>query len=135
MTRIYRSYLSELGLTYPQYIVMIVLWEAHRKHPQNQLKVSELSEISKIDCSALSLILSKLISKNYIKTKISLEDRRLKFIHLTTKGLKLVNEAQAIPEKMGLHFNGIKKNDFRQLNQLMKVFLKSVNEERYSKKL
>ena len=112
ITRLYRPILKELELTYPQYLVMIVLWEQYRNNETISLKISEISKVSKMDLGALSLILNKLTSKNYVSISVDNLDHRIKNVSLTSHGLKLYKQAQLVPTKIGEHFSHMDQNDF-----------------------
>ena len=79
-TRAYRPLLQKMDITYPQYLVLLVLWE------HKQLTISELVEKSRIDPGGLTLILKKLEQKGYVHIQPSEQDKRVKQVVLTTKG-------------------------------------------------
>jgi DNA-binding MarR family transcriptional regulator len=126
ITRLYRPLLTSLDLTYPQYLIMIVLWEQLREDKYRKLRISEISDISKIDLSALSLILNKLVSKKYILIMVDQLDQRKKIVSLTPSGISLYNKAQSIPTKMGEHFGHMDQDDFANLNHLMKKLISNI---------
>ncbi len=94
MTKLYRPLLKELNLTYPQYIIMMALWE---KKTETMLKLSKLTNIDK---GSLSEILKKLESKAFLEIAIDKDDKRLKHISLTPLGEQLKLKANSIPEKL-----------------------------------
>lgn len=95
--RSYRIYLDELDLTYPQYVVMMALWE------KDKVQVSELEEKTQIDAGSLSLILQKLITKKFIKTQSDEIDKRKKIVSLTDRGEGLKKKAAKIPSQVSCH--------------------------------
>ena len=113
VTRLYKPLLDELDLTYPQYVLMMALWEL------TAAPVSMLQKLTKIDSGSLSLILKKLESKKYIKLKSSSEDKRVKNISLTTKGLELKKLARTIPEKILCKINNLSVNEASDLARLL----------------
>ncbi|MCY1165948.1 Organic hydroperoxide resistance transcriptional regulator [compost metagenome] len=91
MTRLYKPLLDELGLTYPQYLVMLVLWE------KDGLMVSELGERLYLDSGTLTPLLKRLESSGLISRIRAVEDERRVHITLTAAGRKLKARAARIP--------------------------------------
>ncbi|MDW5442446.1 MarR family transcriptional regulator [Polaromonas sp. SM01] len=91
MTRLYKPLLDELGLTYPQYLAMLVLWE------QDGLMVSELGERLYLDSGTLTPLLKRLESSGLITRIRALEDERRVHITLTASGRKLKTRAAKVP--------------------------------------
>ena len=91
MTRVYKPLLDELGLTYPQYLAMLVLWE------QDGLSVSALGERLYLDSGTLTPLLKRLESSGLVSRIRALEDERRVHITLTAPGRKLKARAAKIP--------------------------------------
>jgi MarR family transcriptional regulator, organic hydroperoxide resistance regulator len=91
MTRVYKPLLDEIGLTYPQYLAMLVLWE------QDGLMVSELGERLYLDSGTLTPLLKRLESSGLIARIRAVEDERRVHITLTAAGRKLKAKAAKIP--------------------------------------
>jgi MarR family transcriptional regulator, organic hydroperoxide resistance regulator len=91
MTRIYKPLLDELGLTYPQYLAMLVLWE------KDGLMVSELGERLYLDSGTLTPLLKRLESSGLIARVRDVKDERRVHITLTLAGRKLKAKAVDIP--------------------------------------
>lgn len=91
MTRLYKPLLDELGLTYPQYLAMLVLWE------KDGLMVSELGERLYLDSGTLTPLLKRLESSGLISRIRAVEDERRVHITLTAAGRKLKTRAARIP--------------------------------------
>jgi MarR family transcriptional regulator, organic hydroperoxide resistance regulator len=91
MTKLYKPLLEELGLTYPQYLAMLVLWE------RDGLMVSELGERLFLDSGTLTPLLKRLESAGLIARIRAVEDERRVHITLTAEGRKLKVRAQTIP--------------------------------------
>lgn len=113
ITRAYRPYLQEIDLTYPQYVVMMALWQ------QDKIEIGKLRSLTKVDGGALSLILKKLQSKELIVLKPSKEDKRIKHINLTSQGSALANRAALIPEKMMCKFSQVDIEDVESLKRVL----------------
>ncbi len=94
ITARYRPLLLELGLTYPQYITMLVLWES------SNLSVSEIGERLILDSGTLTPLLKKLESSGLIERRRDSADERRVIVSLTAKGTELKHQAASIPEKL-----------------------------------
>ena len=92
--RLYKPYMDELGLTYTQYITMLVLWE------RGKLTVKELGEKLYLDSGTLTPLLKKLEQKGLILRERSKEDERNLFITLTEEGDSMKDRALHIPYEM-----------------------------------
>jgi len=91
MTKLYKPLLDELGLTYPQYLAMLVLWE------KDGLMVSELGERLYLDSGTLTPLLKRLEASGLISRIRAVEDERRVHITLTAAGRKLKSRAAKIP--------------------------------------
>ena len=91
MTKIYKPQLDELGLTYPQYLAMLVLWE------KDGLMVSELGQRLYLDSGTLTPLLKRLEASGFIARIRAVEDERRVHITLTSSGRKLKAKAARIP--------------------------------------
>ena len=91
MTKLYKPLLEELGLTYPQYLAMLVLWE------RDGLMVSELGERLYLDSGTLTPLLKRLEASGYISRLRAVDDERRVHITLTASGRKLKAQAAKIP--------------------------------------
>ena len=91
MTKLYQPLLEELGLTYPQYLAMLVLWE------RDGLMVSELGERLYLDSGTLTPLLKRLEGAGLIARIRAVHDERRVHITLTAAGRKLKARARKIP--------------------------------------
>lgn len=94
ITSQYRPYLEEINLTYPQYLVMLVLWEDER------VNMSELGDKLSLDTGTLSPLVKRLIEKKLVEKKRCEDDERIVYITTTTQGKKLKKKAKSIPKKL-----------------------------------
>lgn len=94
ITNHYRPLLKALDLTYPQYLVMLVLWE---KSPQT---VGTLGDFLDLDTGTLTPLLKRLESKGLVHRERATQDERVVQISLTTKGDALKLQAATIPSAM-----------------------------------
>lgn len=91
MTKLYKPLLEELGLTYPQYLAMLVLWE------QDGLTVSELGERLYLDSGTLTPLLKRMETAGLVSRLRAVQDERRVHITLTAAGRKLKARAARIP--------------------------------------
>jgi len=91
MTKLYKPLLDELGLTYPQYLAMLVLWEG------DGLMVSELGQRLCLDSGTLTPLLKRLESTGLVSRLRDAEDERRVRIQLTAAGRKLKARAAKVP--------------------------------------
>jgi DNA-binding MarR family transcriptional regulator len=91
MTKRYKPLLAPLGLTYPQYLVMLLLWE------RDGLMVSELGERLFLDSGTLTPLLKRLETSGLIARVRDVADERRVHITLTASGRKLKTKAAAVP--------------------------------------
>ncbi|WER49719.1 MarR family transcriptional regulator [Cupriavidus sp. WKF15] len=94
MTKVYKPMLDELGLTYPQYLVMLVLWE------HETLTVSELGTRLALDSGTLTPLLKRLESAGRVSRTRDAADERRVIVALTEAGRNLRQAAAGIPEKL-----------------------------------
>ena len=95
VTGLYTPHLKPLGLTYTQYLVMLVLWE------RDNIPVGEICERLMLDNGTLSPLLKKMQAAGYIERTRSSEDDRVVLITLTERGTALREQAKAIPQAVG----------------------------------
>jgi DNA-binding MarR family transcriptional regulator len=88
---LYRPLLDPMGLTHPQYLVMLALWE------ESPLSVKQLSGLLQLDPGTLSPLLKRLESAGYLTRQRDPRDERSLAVRLTSSGQELRNEALKIP--------------------------------------
>ena len=105
VTNAYRPVLTELGLTYPQYLVMLVLWE------QETCTVKELATVLQLDHGTLTPLLRRMESNGFVTRRRAGGDERFVEIGLTPHGESLKDQAHKIhcdmKEAMGLGDDGL----------------------------
>lgn len=94
LTRAYQPHLEAIGLTYPQYLVMLVLWE------REKVSMRELSELLHLNSNTLSPLLKRMESQHLLLRKRSFQDERQQEIHLQEAGRALQPQAAHIPETL-----------------------------------
>ncbi|WP_181776706.1 MarR family winged helix-turn-helix transcriptional regulator [Amycolatopsis pittospori] len=105
VTALYRVVLDDLGLTYPQYLVMLALWE------EDARLVKELGTLLNLDSGTLSPLLKRLEKSGLVRRDRQADDERSVRISLTEDGAKLKERASGIPgvigDAMGLDKDGL----------------------------
>lgn len=123
--RLYRPLLEEIGLTYPQYLVMLVLWE------HGECTVKELGERLYLDSGTLTPMLKRMEAAGLIERQRSRQDERVVMISLTKQGQELKERAYCVPEAL-LAKSGVSPEQFMQmLNQFQQLLFRihQINEE------
>jgi DNA-binding MarR family transcriptional regulator len=92
MTGAYHEYLSALGLTYPQYLVLVVLWE------EDGARVSRIGERLFLDSATLTPVLKRLETRGLLERRRSTADERVVEVFLTVAGKRLQKKAGEVSE-------------------------------------
>lgn len=119
--RVYRPYLNELQLTYPQYLVLVTLWEKQAS------TIKELGEALDLDTGTLTPMLKRMESAGLITRQRDNKDERVVNIHITPDGMALQERANCIPQSL-LQSSGMKEEEIRQLNSAILNLLRNVSE-------
>ena len=110
----YHPYLTELGLTYTQYIAMMVFWA------DGKISVKELGKKLFLDSGTLTPVLKSLEEKGYVKRCRSSEDERVLIVEITEAGEELKERAVSVPEKIA----GCVRLDTEEAMQLYRLLYK-----------
>ncbi|MBC9725498.1 MarR family winged helix-turn-helix transcriptional regulator [Streptomyces sp. TRM68367] len=105
---IYRVALKDLGLTYPQYLVMLVLWE------HGELPVKKLGEHLRLDSGTLSPLLKRLEAAGLVRRERSARDERSVEVRLTEEGTALRERALEVPRRIAAA-TGVDVGELREL--------------------
>ncbi|HHW94892.1 MAG TPA: MarR family transcriptional regulator [Mogibacterium sp.] len=119
MIKKYKPYLDKIGLTYTQYIAMIVMWET------GKINVKDLGERLFLDSGTLTPLLKSLEKKGLITRTRDKDDRRVLNVELTDKGEKLKEKAIEIPYQMG----GCIRLEKSEAEALQKILNKLLSQE------
>ncbi|WP_026565803.1 MarR family winged helix-turn-helix transcriptional regulator [Bacillus sp. UNC41MFS5] len=122
ITKLYRNLLEELDVTYPQYLVLLVLWE------EKSATVKELGQKLFLDSGTLSPMLKRMEGNNLIERRRSIEDERTVIISLTKKGEDLKDKAQCIPSKL-LENLPLDMKELKNLNQTLSTILNRIQQK------
>ncbi|WP_413692674.1 MarR family winged helix-turn-helix transcriptional regulator [Psychromonas sp. KJ10-2] len=123
IARTYRPLLADINLTYPQYVVMMALWE------EDKITIAALIEKTAIDGSALTQILKKMTDKALLMVIKDESDKRKRLIQLTKQGQSLKQQASDIPNKIQCKFNSIDSTQAEQLMHLLDLVVHDLNSE------
>ena len=121
MTAAYAPLLAPLGLTYPQYLVMLVLWEA------DGASVKEIGDRLQLDSGTLTPLLKKLEADELVKRTRDEQDARVVRITLTRAGKGLEKKAHGIPRALGCTF-GIELPAIARLREELTALTRTLRE-------
>ncbi len=121
MTKVYKPLLQGLGLTYPQYLAMLVLWE------RDGLTVGEISQRLLTDPGSLTPLLKRLESEGLLSRTRSREDERVVIVELTEQGRALQTQAREIPQCI-LGASGQTVTQLRQLQEDLLALRRNLQE-------
>ncbi|OCA80458.1 hypothetical protein BBH99_15435 [Chryseobacterium contaminans] len=116
ITSLYKPYLDEISLTYPQYLVMLVLWES------GEMNIGKIGEHLHLDNGTLTPLLKRMEKNGLLKRTRSQDDERVVLISLTENGRDLKEKAKHIPEAVQACFNlgeGQKKQLMSGLDEIL----------------
>lgn len=113
----YTPYLKPLGLTYTQYIVLMVLWE------KENVTVGQLGETLCLDAGTLTPLLKRLEKAGLVTRRRSEEDERVTVISITPEGDRLKEVCKDIPAKMSRKGSVLSEKDAKELYRLLYLFL------------
>jgi MarR family transcriptional regulator, organic hydroperoxide resistance regulator len=120
MTAAYRPVLDELNLTYPQYLVLLVLWE------EGRATVGGLGERLQLDSGTLSPLLKRLEANGFVRRERSSTDERLVDVTLTAAGRRLERRAQCMPERL-FSSTGMTEKDAANLRDAVRQLTDALN--------
>ncbi|MFD7443711.1 MarR family winged helix-turn-helix transcriptional regulator [Streptomyces sp. NPDC059909] len=92
---VYRAILKDLGITYPQYLVLLVLWE------HGELPVKTIGARLRLDSGTLSPLLKRLEALGLVERRRSTEDERSVTVRTTEQGTALQEQAALVPQRIG----------------------------------
>ena len=95
----YTPFLKEIGLTYAQYVTMMVLWE------EKTITMHDLGKRLFLDSGTLTPVLKKLEAQGYVKRSRKPDDERVVVVDITPEGTALRDKALAVPHAMGCRIN------------------------------
>ncbi len=125
ITRNYQPYLDKLGITYPQYLVLLVLWE------NDGLTVNEISRRLILNTNTTTPLLKRLEVLRIVKRQRSADDERKVLITLTAKGRGMESVAAVIPQKLsaGLIPDGMNEKDLIELKEKLYTIINYLSDK------
>ncbi|MBD0401990.1 MarR family winged helix-turn-helix transcriptional regulator [Flammeovirga sp. EKP202] len=122
ITQQYRPLLEKLEVTYPQYLVLLVLWE------EDGIPIKEITEKLLLETNTLTPLLKRMQTNGLIERTRSKEDERIVTISLTEKGKKLQQKAEEIPNDLlqTLECLNIGKEDMLKVKEVLEKMLSNV---------
>jgi DNA-binding MarR family transcriptional regulator len=126
--REYQPYLDKLGITYPQYLVLMVLWET------DTISVNEISKKLILNTNTITPLLKRMETQGIIERHRSENDERKVIVNLTQKGKLMQIEAAVIPEKLasGLISDTMKIEELIDLKHKLDVIINFLIEKNNS---
>jgi MarR family transcriptional regulator, organic hydroperoxide resistance regulator len=116
VTQLYRPLLAPLGITYPQYLVLLVLWE------EGKVSVGRLCERLYLDSGTLTPLLKRLEAAGLVRRQRSTADERVVEIDLTHAGKQLKRSAARVPQALACRV-GLSSDEFTRVrHQLARLF-------------
>lgn len=115
VTNAYSPYFKELGITYPQYLVLMILWEKDNR------VISEITELTKLETNTMTPLLQRMEKQGLILRSRGLVDTRQRIISLTKEGKQLEERVKEIPNCLAREIvdNGISPEDLMTLVPLI----------------
>ena len=120
--RYYRIYLNEIGITYTQYLVLLVLWE------QESTNVNKIAKTLQLDSPTVTPIIQKLEKMNLVKRERSKSDERIVIVSLTKNGIDLEHQVAAIQDKVACKTQ-LNTKDFDELKETLNNLTKTMSEK------
>lgn len=120
IVRAYTPLLEPLGLTYTQYIAMMVMWE------HKSITVKEMGQLLYLDSGTLTPMLKKMEKVGWLKRRRSSEDERLVILSITEAGERLQEQAAEVPLKMQSCVK-LSSEDAMQLYRLLRELMNTLN--------
>ena len=128
LTRAYRSLLKPLGLTYPQFVVMMALWE------EDGVSITHLASCTKLGLPTMTPLLKRLEEKKLLKREASPTDDRQKLVVLTIEGKALAAQGEAVTRE-AFRRTGFQPSEAKQLLDLCQQMIEQMEPHDYSDSL
>ncbi len=124
--REYQPYLDELGITYPQYLVLMVLWE------KDGISVNDISQKLILNTNTVTPLLKRMEAQGILSRTRSGKDERKVLVSLTDKGKEIRHEAASIPLKLaeGLEAASMTSEELTEIRNKLNVLIDLLNKGR-----
>ena len=125
ITREYQPFLDKLGITYPQYLVLMILWE------EDALPVNDIAKKLILNTNTITPLLKRMEKDGIIRRKRSGEDERKVIVQLTGKGRQLQEEAALIPEQLAARLieGELMIDDLVRLKEMLDSMIRSLSKQ------
>lgn len=129
ITQLYTEHFKAFDLTYPQYLVFMVLWE---KAPR---KVTEIADLLLLDTGTITPLIKRMEKRGWVVRKRSTKDERSVEVHLTAEGRKMEKNFASVPDQMVCALDcqkselDVLKSSLNKLNEQMKITLEGGHHE------
>ena len=123
--REYQPHLDKMGITYPQYLVLMVLWES------DGISVNEIAQKLILNTNTVTPLLKRMESLGIIERRRSGSDERKVLVNLTERGRAMQEESSEIPEKMalGLDTGGLTLPEIYNLRSTLNMLIQSLQKK------
>lgn len=121
VTRRYAEVLAEVGLTYPQYLVMLALWT------DGQLSVGDLGRRLRLDSGTLTPLLKRLETAGRVERHRDPEDERRVVVSPTPEAERLRERVADVPREVALSM-GLRSDEFAQLHHLLSALIRNLDD-------
>lgn len=125
ITREYQPFLDKLGITYPQYLVLMILWE------EDGLPVNDIARKLILNTNTITPLLKRMEKDGIIRRKRSGEDERKVIVQLTGKGRELQEKAALIPEQLAARLaeGELMIDDLVRLKEMLDSMIRSLSKQ------
>jgi len=125
ITREYQPFLDKLGITYSQYLVLMILWE------EDGMPVNDIAKKLILNTNTITPLLKRMENQGIIRRKRSRQDERKVIVQLTAKGRELQEEASLIPEKLAgrLVEGELKIDDLIRMKEMLDSMIRSLSNQ------
>lgn len=120
ITRAYRSRLSQIGLTYPQYLVMMVLWQA------DGITVKSLAQQLHLDSATITPLLKRLETSGFVRRQRGTVDERMVHVHLSDKGRHIQAQVAEMQKSVACQTE-LPETEFIELRSTLHQLVDSIN--------
>jgi DNA-binding MarR family transcriptional regulator len=123
ITQAYTPMLTELGITYPQYLVLMVLWE------KDNQPVNDIAHRLQLETNTVTPLLQRMQKQGTISRRKGEHDKRQQFVSLTEKGLEMEEQAyQLIPAGIGKQLSAcpLQIDDYQQLAEKLDTIIETL---------
>jgi MarR family transcriptional regulator, organic hydroperoxide resistance regulator len=123
ITRAYQPFLDKLGITYPQYLVLLVLWET------DGLTVNEIGTKLILNTNTVTPLLKRMEAQGLIERNRSKDDERRVLVSLTVQGMEMRKDAVEIPLHLaeGLQSESLNVGELMQMKEVLKRLIDVLN--------